>query len=193
MARRVYFCFHYQDLIDWRVQVVRNQWLSKEGNEDAGLFDEPTWDETSISGQAAIRRLIDGGLENTSVTCVLIGTHTWHRRWVRYEIIQSIQRGNRLVAVHVNGIPDRARRTRPAGRNPLEHLALAISRDGLSVEVMQYFNGAWTPSTDTAGWRLSRPAPENRRGKSVQLSGRYPVHDWVTDNGAVNIDSWLGE
>jgi len=72
MAKRVYFCFHHQDLVDWRVQVVRNLWLSSEGHEDAGLFDEPTWDESSMSGQAAVRRLIDGGLEHTGITCVLL-------------------------------------------------------------------------------------------------------------------------
>jgi len=112
---------------------------------------------------------------------------------VRYEIIQSIQRGNRVVAVHVNGIPDRAHRTKPAGRNPLEHLALSIPRDGSSVEIMQYANGAWTPSTtDTTSWPLSKPAAEGRRGKSFQLSTLYPVHDWVRDNGPENLDRWLG-
>ena len=192
MAKRVYFCFHHQDLIDWRIQVVRNQWLAAEDHEDAGLFDEPTWDESSMSGQAAIKRLIDGGLENTSATCVLIGTHTWHRRWVRYEIVESLQRGNRMVGVHVNGIPDRARRTKPPGRNPLEHLALSIPRDGASVQVLQYANGTWAPATDTTGWPLSKPAAESRRGKTVQLSAMFPVHDWIKDNGPDNLDQWLG-
>jgi hypothetical protein len=58
---------------------------------------------------------------------------------------------------------------------------------------MQYINGTWTPSTDTEGWHLTKLAPGERRGKSVQLSSRYPVHDWVADNGAENLDHWLGE
>lgn len=190
--KRVYFCFHHQDLLDWRIQVIRNHWLSKEGHEDAGVFDEPTWDESSLSGQAAIKRLINGGLENTSITCVLIGTHTWHRRWVRYELIESIQRGNRVVGVHVNGIPDRTNRTKPPGRNPLEHLALSFPNDGASVQVMQYMQGSWAPALDTSGWRLWKPAPEKRRGKSLQLSSMYPVYDWVRDNGLENLDRWLG-
>jgi hypothetical protein len=56
---------------------------------------------------------------------------------------------------------------------------------------MQYINGTWAPSADTPGWRLTKPAPQGRRGTSVQLSGRYPVHDWVTDDGSENIDRWL--
>jgi antiphage defense system Thoeris ThsB-like protein len=191
MAKRVYFCFHHQDLVDWRVQVVRNHWLSREGHEDAGLFDEPTWDESSMSGQAAIKRLINSGLENTSATCVLIGTQTWQRRWVRYEIIESVQRGNRIIAVHVNGIADRNNRIKPEGRNPLEHLALSFPNDGASVQVLQYAHGAWIPAIDTTGWRLSKPASEKRRGKTVQLSLMYPVHDWVRDNGLEHLDRWL--
>ena len=29
MARRVFFSFHYQDVIDFRANVVRNHWLTK--------------------------------------------------------------------------------------------------------------------------------------------------------------------
>ena len=29
MAKRVYFCFHYQDVIDFRANVVRNHWMTK--------------------------------------------------------------------------------------------------------------------------------------------------------------------
>jgi hypothetical protein len=145
-----------------------------------------------MSGQSAIKRLIDGGLENSCVTCVLIGTHTYSRRWVRYEISESLQRGNRLVGVHINGIPDRSRRTKPAGRNPLEHLALSIADDGSSIKVLHYANGSWIPSPDNPGWPLSKPAPAEKRGKSLQLSSMYRVYDWVAGNGPENFDSWLG-
>jgi hypothetical protein len=36
MAKRVYFCFHYQDVIDFRANVVRNHWVTKEHRDAAG-------------------------------------------------------------------------------------------------------------------------------------------------------------
>ena len=192
LGKRVYFCFHYQDVIDQRVPIVRKHWLSKEDHDDAGSFDGTTWNSASQSGPAYIRRLIDHDLEHTSVTCVLIGTQTYARRWVRYEIIESIQRRNLLIGVHINGIPDKSRRTSPPGRNPLEHLALSIADDGTSVKVLQYSSGDWIPFADSPGWSLSKPAPAERRGKSLQLSTMYRVYDWVTDNGPENFDRWLG-
>jgi hypothetical protein len=39
MAKRVYFVFHYQDVIDFRANVVRNHWFTKEHRDAAGFFD----------------------------------------------------------------------------------------------------------------------------------------------------------
>jgi hypothetical protein len=53
-----------------------------------------------------VKRLIDRGLEGTTVTCVLIGEHTAKRKFVTYEIQQSIKRGNGLLGIHINNIKD---------------------------------------------------------------------------------------
>jgi hypothetical protein len=39
MAKRVFFSFHYQDVIDFRANVVRQHWLTKPDREAAGFFD----------------------------------------------------------------------------------------------------------------------------------------------------------
>ena len=192
MAKRVYFSFHHQDVIDQRADVVRNHWLAKGDREDAGFFDEPTWGDALLGGHAFITRMLTGGLDDTSVTCVLIGSQTSARRWVRYEIIESIQRGNLLLGVHINRIPDKSQRTKPPGKNPFEQLALAISADGSSIKVLQYEHGAWLPYEDKPGWPLSKPAAPERWGKRIQLSTRYRVYDWVTDNGPDNFEKWIG-
>ena len=36
MAKRVFFSFHYQDVIDFRANVVRQYWLTKPNSEAAG-------------------------------------------------------------------------------------------------------------------------------------------------------------
>ncbi len=39
-------------------------------------------------------------MDGTSVTCVLIGSQTANSRWVKYEIEQSIEKGNGLLGIY---------------------------------------------------------------------------------------------
>ncbi len=104
MAKRVFFSFHYQDVIDFRANVVRKHWVAKDSREEAGYFDASIWEEAKKTSDLALKRLINGALDRTTATCVLVGSETYSRRWVRYEIIKSIERGNSIFAVHINGI-----------------------------------------------------------------------------------------
>lgn len=121
MARRVYFAFHYQRDI-WRVNVVRNSHVV-EGFEEAGFIDSSLWEEARKKGDAAIKRLIDDGLENTSVTVVLIGAKTSEREYVDYEINQSWGRGNGLIGIYIHDIEDREGRTDYKGDDPFVKLS----------------------------------------------------------------------
>ena len=88
MARRVFFSFHYE--IDvWRAGIVRNSHVV-EGTAAAGFQDASLWEEAKKKGDEALKRLIKAGLEGTTVTAVLIGAETASRKWVDYEIQQSI-------------------------------------------------------------------------------------------------------
>lgn len=104
MARRVFFSFHYQNDI-FRVNVIRNSHIV-EGTAAAGFQDASLWEATKLKGDAAIKALIDKGLETTSVTVVLIGEKTADRKYVKYEIEQSIARGNGLLGIYIHNIKD---------------------------------------------------------------------------------------
>jgi len=119
MPKRVFFSFHYQEVIDFRANVVRQHWMTKPDREDAGFFDASVWETTKRTGSLAIKRLINGGLDGTSVTCVLVGSQTYARPWVRYEILKSFRRGNGLLAVHINSIKGKDQLTKNKGPNPL--------------------------------------------------------------------------
>lgn len=186
---KIYFS---HDLDEPRADIVRQHWVAQPGHEEAGFFDALTWGDATLAGPATIKRMLANALANTSITCVLIGPQTHGRRWVRYEIIESIQRRNLLVGVHVSGIPDQSRKTIRTGKNPFEELAIAIADDGASVKVLQYAHDAWLPYDDKPGWPLANPAPAHRRGKRIQLSSLYRVYDWVTDNGQENFEKWIG-
>jgi antiphage defense system Thoeris ThsB-like protein len=193
MARRVFFSFHYQDVVDFRANVVRNHWLLKKDRSDAGFFDASIWESARRTGVDAVKRVIDGGLENTSATCVLIGSLTYSRRWVRYEIIKSIFRGNKVLGVHINGIPDKLRTTKVLGADPFDYLAFTYSGDGKALRVSEYENGVWTQYKDMDGWNLKNDAPLDRRGRWLKLSQMrlmYPIFDWVGNDGYKNFSTW---
>jgi hypothetical protein len=116
MARRVFFSFHYQrDL--WRVNVVRNSG-AVEGVSAAGFHDASLWEETNKRGDYAVKKLIDTGLEGTSVTVVLIGAQTASRKYVSYEIEQSLARRNGLLGIRIENIKNQLGMTDVAGPIP---------------------------------------------------------------------------
>jgi MTH538 TIR-like domain (DUF1863) len=116
MARKVFFSFHYERDV-WRVNVVRNSGVI-EGVSAAGFHDESLWEETKKRGDDAIRKLIDSGLNGTSVTVVLIGAETANRRYVSYEIEKSVERGNGILGVRINNIKDKDGHTDAHGAVP---------------------------------------------------------------------------
>ncbi|TPN33200.1 TIR domain-containing protein [Mesorhizobium sp. B1-1-6] len=104
MAYRTFFSFHYQRDI-WRVNIVRNSNII-DGAAAAGWHDASLWEEAKRQGDTAIKRLIDKGLERTSVTVVCIGAQTASRKYVAYEIEQSALRRNLLLGVRIHHLRD---------------------------------------------------------------------------------------
>ncbi len=143
MAKRVFFSFHYQDVIDFRANVVRRHWMTKPDREAAGFFDASIWGNAELSGDVGIKRVINSGLEGTTVTCVLIGSDTYARKWVRYEILKSFKKGNNIFAVHINTIKGKDERTKPNGLNPLNYLGVTFSESGSKATLWEKSNGTW--------------------------------------------------
>lgn len=118
MARRVFFSYHF-DRDFWRANQVRQSWVAKPNREAAGFFDAADQEEVKRSSDEAIKRWIDSQLEHTSVTAVLIGRETASRKYVRYEIERSFERGNALLGIRIHGLRNREGRTTSPGDNPL--------------------------------------------------------------------------
>lgn len=102
MTRKVFFSFKYEDVT--RAMVVRNSWVTK--GDSAGFVDKAEFEEVKRKGDTAIKNWIDKQLIGTSVTVVLVGAKTCNSRWVKYEIEQSIARGNGLLGINIGGIKD---------------------------------------------------------------------------------------
>ncbi len=188
MARRCFFSFHYQDVIDFRANVVRNHNITKDDN--GGFFDASIWETAKKQGDVALKRLINSGLGNTSATVVLIGSNTFSRRWVQYEIMKSIERGNIVIGIHINGIRDRHGTVRPQGPNPFDYLGLHISADGNTGTPYIWRGNAWEAYGDLAAFEISQQ-PMDKRGKFFQFSHWLPTYDWITDKGFDNFATWI--
>ena len=96
MARHVFFSFHYADIMN--ANIVRNSGQFK-STKETGFYDKSLWEEAKTNGDAALKRLIDAGLANTSVTCFLIGAKTSTRPYCRYELQKSIDNKKGILGI----------------------------------------------------------------------------------------------
>jgi len=80
--------------------------VSKPDRDAAGFWDAAEWESVQKEGDEATKRWIDKQLEGTSVTVVLIGAETCSRKWVRYEIQRSYEKGNGIVGIYIHNLKD---------------------------------------------------------------------------------------
>lgn len=190
MARRVFFAFHYKDVAEFRANTVRNHGIVKQ--EDAEYFDASLWEQSKKSGDVALKRMINAAIEQTTVTAVLIGSDTWARRWVRYEIIKSVQRGNVLLGIHINSIRGKDELTKPHGPDPFNNLGYRFTDDGRRIELWEWSGGQWVTYNDLEPWTFKEPKAPQFRNKFYRLSSQARIYDWVAAEGYKNFNVWIG-
>lgn len=159
MVRRTFFSFHYERDI-WRASIVRNSWVTQE-RKDAGFWDESLWEEAKKKGDEAIKKMIDEALIGTSVTVVLIGAETYQRKWVRYEIKKSYEKGNGLLGIYIHKIKDADGKTEPKGNNPFDYIY--VERDGKKVylsKIYQTYDWADDNGYDNMGNWIEKAAKD---------------------------------
>jgi Thoeris protein ThsB, TIR-like domain len=115
-GRRTFFSFHYKRDV-WRASNIRNCGRI-DAQAAAGWTDASLWEATKALGDTAVKRAIENGLRNTSVTVVLIGAATSTRNWVDYEILRSYERGNSVIGVRIHKVLDQYRRADVRGATP---------------------------------------------------------------------------
>jgi hypothetical protein len=188
VARRTFFSFHYERDIT-RSVIVRNSWVTRD-REASGFFDHSLWEATKKQGDLALKRLINGGLDNTSVTAVLVGTETYLRRWVRYEIVKSLERGNGLLGIYIHNIKDMTGYTAVKGPNPFDYLLYQLTNNGRTMNIFEPQNGRWVPQRDLPSISTANIP---YRGLTVQgkLSTLFPTYNYSYEYIYRNIGSWI--
>jgi hypothetical protein len=191
MPRRTFFSFHYTPDV-WRAWNVRNSWVVKpEFQVSEGFFDGSVFEASKKKGDENLKNFLREGLKNTSVTCVLAGTETWRRRWVRYEIARSILKGNGLLTVDIHDIKDQAGLTVQRGADPLAQMGVYKAEGNI---YLAEWNGTkWVKYED---YSLAIPpgtlwfaAPTTN--DVVQFSNYCERYDFVANQGRSNIGSWV--
>jgi hypothetical protein len=203
MKRKVYFAFHYDDIM--RVNNVRNAW--KIDHPDSTLMrsfqDSSLWESKKLQGDDAVKDMIRGGVQYTSAVCVLVGTITWSRRWVRYEIARSVIDKRGLLAVHINRLKHVQRGTTDTlGHNPLEWMGIycaALGQYRLYEKILgASANGAvdwqWKPYADyTSSVSCPPYLTPPSLGYVTPLSYDTRLYDFVADGGHSNIGKWIDQ
>lgn len=148
MARTVFFSFHYDK--DWsRLWNVRNSEQFKEvtDNEKRAKLWAPrdVWEDVKKQGDRAIKNFINEGMKNSSVTVVLIGSDTYDRKYVKYEIEQSELQNKGMLGVYIHGLKDMSGNFGTKGPNPFNYVNLSKiykTYDWVNDKGAQNF-GAW--------------------------------------------------
>jgi hypothetical protein len=205
IKRKAYFAFHFDDIM--RVNNVRN--ALKIDHPDNALCrsfqDSSLWERRQLEGDDAVKRLIREGVQYTSAVCVLAGTDTWSRRWVRYEIARAVIDERGLLTVHINGLNHHQTPTpHPRGENPLAYMAVGKVQTNVLYNPKYYlferkavFNSGqyqwewhryddYTDPVERPSW-LTDPAP----GWVMPLSQNAAEYDYVQQLGHKNIGAWI--
>ncbi|MDX9681888.1 TIR domain-containing protein [Pseudomonas protegens] len=190
MARRTFFSFHYQEDV-WRCWNVRNCLVVSKDQEAQGFFDGSVFEASKKEGDEALKTFLRNGLNNTSVTCVLAGQYTAGRRWVRYEIVRSVLKGNGLLTVDIHGVRNNDKQLGVKGTNPLDQVGLYLANGKILFAEVK--GGKWVRYED---YTLAIPAADlwfdaPTSDTVVPLSKHCMRYDFAAQNGRDNIAGWI--
>ncbi|WP_447650432.1 TIR domain-containing protein [Pseudomonas abietaniphila] len=190
MARRTFFSFHYKTDV-WRAWNVRNCWVASPNRDSVGFFDASVFEASQKEGDDALKTFLRNGLNNTSVTCVLAGQHTAGRRWVRYEIVRSVLKGNGLLTVDIHGVRNDAKVLGVRGADPLSEVGVYCYND--KIYFAELTGGKWVKYED---YGLAIPASDlwfnaPKTTTVIKLSQHCMRYDFAAQNGRENIGGWI--
>jgi hypothetical protein len=191
-GRSVFFSFDYEEdrnRADAVVQLLRKQAAVPS---EASFAGSCLWQRATDPSSEEVKRLVGETIDRTLATCVLVGARSSEREWIRYEIAQSLGRGNGLLAVRINDIVDSGTRAASsAGRNPLAYIGLGKSRDG-EYFIFENSNAQWIRYQDHPQ-PIAKPSylPEMSMGYVQPLTVGLVEYDYVKQDGARNLSAWI--
>lgn len=191
VRRKVFFSFYFEGDIR-RSVIVRNSYRIRPGRKlpTANFHDKSLWESSKREGKESLKRLIREGMAGSSVTCILAGTYTWQRPWVRYEIARSLVCGNGLFTVHIHNVKDPQFGTALPGPNPLDFMGLELRPDGRG-NICELVNGQWELfEMHKAPVWWPRWLAKPRVNYILPLSHGARAYDYCKDDGYNHLAEW---
>ncbi|WP_409525148.1 TIR domain-containing protein [Nitrincola sp. MINF-07-Sa-05] len=190
MARKTFFSFHYQEDV-WRVWNVRNCWVVSKDQVAEGFYDSSVFEASKKESDEALKTFLRNGLKNTSVTCVLSGQYTASRRWVRYEIVRSVLKGNGLLTVDIHGVENNAKELGVKGTDPLAEVGVYLANGKIYFAELK--DDKWVKYSD---YTLAIPASDlwfdaPTSNTVIKLSKHCMRYDFAAQKGRENIAGWI--
>jgi hypothetical protein len=127
MTRKVFFSFHYKRDSVRAGQIRNSNVIKSKGVETSDFIDAAKWEEVKKKGNDAIKKWILDQLNGTSVTVILIGAKTSEREWIKYEISESLKKGNSLLGIYIHNCKVFDGSTDVKGKNPFNNLYFDIN------------------------------------------------------------------
>ncbi len=205
--RKAFFSFNFEDVM--RANNVRQAWKITHPSsvDNRSFYDSSLWESRKLTNDEALKKLIRAGVLYTSAVCVLAGSATYSRRWVRYEIARAIIDGRGLLTVHLNGLKHHQTRTpHPNGPSPLAFMAIGRHQPDIRKPALYYLYEKEYVSDGRGGWvpqwiryadhrdPITLPKWVNDPGHHdyvMPLSVNAAEYDYVVENGHRNIGSWI--
>ena len=141
MPRHVFFSFHF-DNDAWRASQVRNSGVI-DGNHPVR---DNEWEEIKKGGDPAIKKWIDGQMDGRSCAVVLVGSSTYSRPWVKYEIARAWALSKGVVGIRIHKLKNAAGDTAAGGSNPFDYVNHPTSGKKFS-QILTLFDSTYSGST----------------------------------------------
>lgn len=129
----------------------------------------------------------------------MIGTNTYQRPWVRYEIFRSIYKCNKLIGVHINSIKGKDSKTKSLGLNPFNYTGIYFNEEGSKYAFItrESINGNWTYWEEIESQRFhindyfSKKYAKDNAERAIPLTTFFSTYDWIADDGYNNFKTWV--
>lgn len=124
----VFYSFHFGNDV-MRVQQVRNIGAI-EGNTPTTPNE---WEQLKRTGNKAVENWIEQNMKYKRCVIVLIGTDTWNRPWIKYEIEKAWKDGRALLGIHIHNLSCPRNGKSRKGKNPFDEFSF---KDGRKLSTM---------------------------------------------------------
>ena len=185
MARKTFFSFNYKPDVQ-RSFVVKDR-------EDAGFMDSSAFERAKNENPDSLKRFLAKDMEGSSVVCVLVGTETALRRWVRFEILQALFDSRGLLGIRIHTIGGFDKQPSAEGPNPFDLLGVYVKEKKMYVIERPSSSDGWSYTADFGQkvlpkWPYQGTLPSD--GSHDSLSKFFTLRDWSASAHSL-IGDWI--